>query len=283
MDGWTLAGGSVTGRRHRQLGRNNQDAFCWRESSLATVAVVCDGCGSGAHSEIGAGLGARLVANAMLRQLQRAESDIAGDVAALEPEIVLERTRQEVLKRLRVLSRAMGAREALGECLLFTVVGVWLGRREAIFFALGDGALWINGEEIALGPFPDNAPPYLAYGLLDAATSPRFDIVRRLPMEDLSSFLLGSDGVLDLARAQGCKTPGRATLVAPIADFWEEQRNFANADSVRRTLCGVARDATVRCANNPGEDAHLETGLLPDDTTLIVGRRTAGKDKGGEK
>lgn len=268
---WQLAGGSVIGRRHRATGRNNQDAFCWRQTPDATVAVVCDGCGSGASSEVGAGLGARLVCASLLRQLERAADE------TLDAEILLERTRRDLLKRLRTLTLAMGGAQMLGDCLLFTVVGALITSRDAVFFALGDGALWVNGEVMTLGPYADNAPPYLAYALLETGFAPeqlRFEIVRRLPVNELQSFLLGSDGVLDLARAQGCKLPGREAFVAPISEFWGSPRVFANADSVRRTLASAARDATVRTRNTDGDcQERVETGLLPDDTTLIVGRR----------
>ena len=67
MRGFQVAGGSVTGRAHAVLGRGNQDAFAWVDDDGVLVAVVCDGCSSGRHSEVGAHLGARLVATAVGR------------------------------------------------------------------------------------------------------------------------------------------------------------------------------------------------------------------------
>ncbi len=61
-----IAGGSILGRSHRLTGKNNQDALCCFQESDCTVAVVCDDCGSGAQSEVGAHIGARLVARAVL-------------------------------------------------------------------------------------------------------------------------------------------------------------------------------------------------------------------------
>ena len=60
-----LAGGSVTGRLHVAAGRPNQDAWHWVATDAALVACVCDGCGSSPHSELGAQLGARLLASAL--------------------------------------------------------------------------------------------------------------------------------------------------------------------------------------------------------------------------
>lgn len=53
---------SVAGRAHRRLGKNNQDAAAVSHGDGFTVAVVCDGCSSGAASEVGAKLGARFLA-----------------------------------------------------------------------------------------------------------------------------------------------------------------------------------------------------------------------------
>src|SRR5439155_16598404 len=73
-----LAGATVAGRLHHVSGRNNQDAFAWAQSPGGLVAVVCDGCGSAPHSEVGAQLGARLVAKTLALQLAQG-GDPAGD------------------------------------------------------------------------------------------------------------------------------------------------------------------------------------------------------------
>ena len=54
------AGGSVTGRNHIKAGKNNQDAYDIFSDDHCTLAVVCDGCGSCPHSEVGAKIGAKL-------------------------------------------------------------------------------------------------------------------------------------------------------------------------------------------------------------------------------
>ena len=66
-----IAAGTVSGRDHRQAGKNNHDAYVFSSDASGTVAVVCDGCGSGRHSEVGAKIGARLVAGALRRHLHR--------------------------------------------------------------------------------------------------------------------------------------------------------------------------------------------------------------------
>ena len=42
-----LAAGSIRGREHLRLERNNQDAYATLRNEQYAIAVVCDGCGSG--------------------------------------------------------------------------------------------------------------------------------------------------------------------------------------------------------------------------------------------
>ena len=284
---WQLASGTILGRRHRVAGRNNQDAFCVTGNESNLVAVVCDGCSSGAHSEVGAQVGARMLAHLLLARVQ--ENGLA------EPETLLEEVRCDALIQLGQLAQSMGSHLTATVCdtLLFTVIGAYITPQDAVFFALGDGAVWVNGEAFALGPFPGNAPPYLSYGLVETHFAPEdlgFKIVKHSPTEELKSFLIGTDGVCDLRRAlTRPATPENGTVARttsrtarqrhePMAGFWQTERFFVNPDSVRRTLANLNRDRAVEVE---GEVRH-QAGLLPDDTTLIVGRR-APEFQGGER
>jgi hypothetical protein len=132
-----IAGGTVTGQAHVAAGRNNQDAFSWEMTGEGLVAVVCDGCGSAPHSEVGAKLGAQLITRAAARRLAL-ESD---------PAKLLEQVRREVLGRLRLLAiGGSGDRpsssggepfaRAVLDYLLFTVVGALVTPRWATGFSL---------------------------------------------------------------------------------------------------------------------------------------------------
>jgi len=294
MKNWQFAGGSIQGRHHRTTGRNNQDALCWmRAGSNAGhnfVAVVCDGCGSGEHSETGAQIGARLVTQAIVRALN--ESEASEDNENQDVADILEQARGEVLNRVLDVAQAMGENltQTLCKYFLFTVVGVFITQSQAVFFSLGDGLMFVNGEKISLGPFPNNAPPYLAYGLMktmltqDCPTPLQFQINRVLPVEELQSFLIGTDGVQDLMDAADKKLPGKEQTIGSIDALWQQDRFFANPDLVRRHLAGINRDVTGRDSFHTTR--RVVHGLLPDDTTLIVGRRQIeySKDlKGGEK
>jgi hypothetical protein len=246
-----VAGGSVPGRRHRMAGRNNQDAFAWAASDGGLVAVVSDGCGSGPHSEVGAQIGARLVVRGALRLAR----------AGLGGADLLERLRGHVLHDLRRMAAAMRGPEAGGAHLsrvvadyfLFTLVGLLVAGDTAITFSLGDGLIVVDGAPTRLGPFADNQPPYLGYGLLPGSDGPRFQLHHQVPAQRLGSALLATDGV---AEAMLDDAPG-SDLLGP---FWTDDRIFRNADMIRRRLTVVDRQQR-----------------LADDSTLVVVRRRGGR------
>lgn len=258
-----IAGGTVTGRSHVATGRGNQDAYTWLSRGGALVAAVCDGCGSGAHSEVGAQLGVRLVVESLSRRLaEGADLDTPELWAAL---------RDEVLGALRGVAVAMGGRlaETVSEYFLFTVVGVAFAGERGCVFAAGDGVLAVDGEIEKLGPFPGNEPPYLGYGLLGREAG--LAVRRTFAAREVRSVLVGTDGAADLADLGARPLPGGGGEVGPLAQFWQDDRHFQNRDSIRRRLALVNREVTRplwadrRIAREPGH--------LGDDTTLVVVRR----------
>ena len=73
MNTISAASAAVTGARHLRAARNGQDAVATWLGDGAGAAVVCDGCGSGASSEVGARLGAQLVIAAIAARLAAGE------------------------------------------------------------------------------------------------------------------------------------------------------------------------------------------------------------------
>src|SRR5262245_27584004 len=262
-----IAAGSVTGRDHVLTGRNNQDAYHWACLPHAVMAVVCDGCGSGKHSEVGAHVGARLMIAAMTSALQ-------GPTRAF-----WHRVRQDVLAQLHRLAEQLGGSftATIQDYLLFSVVGALVMPWHTFCFSLGDGVMVVNGDEIPLGPFPDNAPPYLAYALLDAhngrpsALARQFQMQRILPTTAVQSIVLGTDGLETFCLAATRHIPGKQVALGPLQQFSQEERHFTNPDAVRRTLALVNRE--VIQPNWEAQRLERQGGLLPDDTTLVVIRR----------
>ncbi len=200
-----VIGAAVTGARHLRTQRNGQDAVAtWRDGDAACV-VVCDGCGSGPSSEVGARLGAQLFVAAVAAHVEH----------GLEACMAIARA--EVARAIGALIERMpGA--ALHDHFLFTVIAAASVGSDAIVYAIGDGAYAIDGQTHVLGPFADNQPPYLAY---DLTGDGRPAHVARATCE---SIVVATDGaeLLDLAEFR-----------AP--------RFAAHPDALRRHLALLAR------------------------------------------
>lgn len=259
-----MAAGSVTGRMHSAVGKANQDAYALRAAPFGVCGVVCDGCGSGIRSEVGASVGARIISELVLEEMKPGHS--------MRDAATWERIRVRTIEAFTGLLRFMGepAARIVAEYFLFTVVGVAISNDGAIIFGIGDGLWAMNGDTVKIGPFAGNAPPYLGYGLL--GEGPSFTIHRECSLDDFDSALIGTDGVVDFEAASGMAYPGgRGEKVCPLSSFWQEDKYFENADAVRRTLCLVNREVTRPVWNE--KRIIKESGLLEDDTTLVVVRK----------
>jgi hypothetical protein len=174
--------------------------------------------------------------------------------------------------------RLPGTREAVvRQTLLFTVVGLVLTPDALTVFGLGDGLYAVNDAVVRLGPFPDNAPPYLGYALLPgAAENPglRLRVLHQAPTAGVRSAALGTDGAIDLAEAADRTVPGRGERVGELARLWHEDRFARSPDVLLRWLRLVGSPVV-----EPGDPPALRPGLLRDDTTLVILRRRA--DGGG--
>lgn len=254
-----VAGGSITGRNHCLVGKNNQDAYYSLRSELATIAVVCDGCGSGKHSEVGAKLGARLIVETINQKLNQLNL----------PDFWQQLT-EEIQHKLKSIATTFTNENSLPyivhEYFLFTVVGALVTPSETLIFSIGDGVIALNGKIKQIGPFPGNAPPYLGYGLLENSDFNNFQIHHQISTYQIESILIGTDGVIDIIKSASFALPGNRENVGLISQFWQEDRYFKNPDMVRRRLSLINREVTKL--------NFREVGLLPDDTTLIVIRKS---------
>lgn len=245
MVSFEIAAGTVIGREHRRAGRNNQDSYHVTETTGSIGFAVCDGCGSAPHSEVGAQLGALMAARHIGYCSSAADVGFALGSCFLYP-----------------------CPEYLGhpDFLLFTCLAGRITEQSCDFYACGDGVVIVNGQETWLGPFEGNSPPYPAYPLLrsrgfrvDEQATSEFVEIASLQPEELDSFLIGTDGVYDLAQ------------VGPLSRFWEDDRFFTNPQALSRHLACLNKDR--RDLDWEARRITQQPGLLADDTTLIVGRR----------
>lgn len=151
-----------------------------------------------------------------------------------------------------------GDMEFVNDYLLFTIVGTLVTPSETVTFSMGDGVIAVNGELNQIPVYPDNAPPYLAYGLYcpDAVS---FEIRDRLPTLEVESILIATDGIDDLVK------------VEKVNQFWQEDRYFKNSDAIRRKLTMLNREEIKPNWNK--RELVKRSGVLSDDTTLVVIRR----------
>ncbi|MDB4960706.1 MAG: hypothetical protein JWP01_705 [Myxococcales bacterium] len=222
------AAAAVTGARHLRAGRNGQDAAAaWTGERMAAeplgAIVVCDGCGSGASSEVGARLGAQLVLAALTAELLAGQPPTSAELWA--------RVRGEVAEVLaRIVAAMPGDREQIiHDHFLFTIVAAAVAGDHVGVWVLGDGAYAIAGGQRAvssprvLGPFENNQPPYLAYDLLGAPATAHLETAH-VPS---GSVIVATDGVAEI---------DLASLTSPS----EIERYLRHSDALRRRLAVLA-------------------------------------------
>ena len=245
---FSVAAGSVMGREHARLQRNNQDGVAVRVSPECIVAVVADGCGSGRYSEVGARLGAAWIVAHLPRLL--AEASDAASLAA--------RLTDELAGYLRTIADGLGGTpEVLHDYFLFTFLAAIVEPARTLVLGVGDGVVSVDGVASWLDAGPDNAPPYVAYRLLD---DPRLAVVPQVHHDGatngLRSLIIGTDGLGELeARQYEPLSDGR--LSGGLQQLADDPKTLANPSLVHKRLCALG-------------ERHRR---LRDDTTLVVIRR----------
>lgn len=208
-------GAAVTGARHLRTARNGQDAVAMWTGDDAGAVVVCDGCGSGASSEVGARLGAQLVIASLAPRL-------AAGGSPADPALWAA-MRADVVTQLGTLAAAMRGdlAQIVHEHFLFTIVAAAVAGEDAAVCAIGDGAYTLEGRTQVLGPFAENQPPYVAYDLL-AMGQPAHVVTA--PAIRGGAIVVATDGVAELG-----------------LDAIAIERSLAHPDALRRQLAVLAR------------------------------------------
>ena len=214
------AAAAVTGARHVRSSRNGQDAAAvWRgavsnqmqlsgtssrpsaqppPTHEVAVVVVSDGCSSGASSEVGARLGAALFARALGTRLQADSRARAVERASCPA--TWAGARADVVRALaELLERMPGDRtEIIREHFLFTIIAAAVTPEGAAVWALGDGAYSLGDHTRVLGPFENNAPPYLAYDLLGESGPGAAPAHFEIASPSCGAIVIATDGATEL-------------------------------------------------------------------------------------
>lgn len=266
-----IAGGTVAGRDHVRIGGNSHDAYAWSNRDI-TVAVVCDGCGSSDHSEVGAKIGAKIVVDQVLRHYR---TDPGAFAYANIQNPGLGQVKRSILTRIQSIAESMTGSfsENVSQYFLFTILGAILDPKEgkAYIFGCGDGLFYVNDVPTTI-PSPNNAPGYLSYNLVETnQKNPDLGVFWIGSLETVKSVLLGTDGVGDLARAFDKPIPGRDEKIGSISQFWEKDGFFKNPFMIGHRLALINRSISrIDWEKKALCEAH---GPLRDDTTLVAIRR----------
>jgi hypothetical protein len=275
-DTFEICAGSIVGQDHLGgpnvlRGKNNQDASHYVTNNKLgwTVGVVCDGCGGGEHSEVGAQIGARLTVNTILSIASLTETE---SLPLWSDEGFWRQVQAKMVATIRKQAYDSGSLR-LKEFLdwwLFTIVGFILTPDQACVFSFGDGLFCINGNWTTIGPFENNQPPYLGYAVIsDHPPLQNFQRYNCVNIDAIDLLIVGTDGVTDLRNAADKTIPCSGKIIGPLEDWFMEDQFFTNPDVLRRRLSLINRTVLRR----QDDGSHLEIGRLPDDTTLIAVRR----------
>lgn len=250
-----IAQASVTGMDHVLPGmpvwKNNQDAVYSYSDSSITIGIVADGCGSKKSSEIGAYIGSRLLGERIKFFANRilAQGGVEFDR--------WQEVRSHVLGHIAVLSSQLGdsPTETIDSSFLFSILGFLIMGERTYIFSCGDGSYAINGAVTKIGPFPNNAPPYLSYGIADENDARSHFEIQEIKTQEVISLCVMTDGV-DHFPDFGMKV---------ITEWSNTNAIFKNPDALRRRL------AVLNCEHI--ENNRLLPGPLSDDTSIVLTRR----------
>lgn len=276
MKGFECSGASIPGTDHTRPGQpkwtNNHDAFGFYQDEDCVLAVVCDGCGSTPHPEVGSQIGVRLV-------LKHLKDAVKGGIVLRDnfmSSILHGPLTHGVLCDLLTIAKTMAGEKHVQDMILhhflFTIVGVVMTKDVTAIFSFGDGVYGLNSEIIVISPTEGNAPAYLGQMLLPGTMEEKylkFTLHELLPTDAVRCVLVGTDGLNDLYNSAQLRMPGKDEEVGSMFQFMEDDRYFKNPDAIRRRLALFNLETIDETSSRP----RIKMGLLHDDTTMVVIRR----------
>jgi hypothetical protein len=152
---------------------------------------------------------------------------------------------KQLLARLELLARSLDAggqvkAARIDAALLFGFLAVVVTAETSVVFGIGDGIVLAGGRLTVLDPGPQNAPPYVAYGLLGAPIAPRVHFVGRTA--DIDVIAVATDGLIPLGDS--------------LAELAADPRYAKNPSLLRKRLVVLS-----------------DRGTFSDDATVAVIRR----------
>ena len=232
-----IAGGTIVGRDHLNngnvlIGKNNQDAFhstTWDNGRCGAI-IVADGCGSQPYSEVGSRLGVCDWLTSLAEYGQRA--NLSGQDPDADPppqfwdRVVSDLTAQIHTKAKQMTLSGQSFTDTVNKHFLFTLVGAMWSPHRVWFYSFGDGYYMINDKivpiepEVGIDPTSgreiENMPLYVAYRIISTQfSSDMLNLVVHpsVPMSEVKTFGVGSDGIRHLIDAEEKNIPGKKTCL----------------------------------------------------------------------
>lgn len=257
--------GSTIGHSHYKSRGNNQDNYYLIQRPELTIGVVCDGCGSSAFSEMGSRMGSWMVA-------KRLEEVSIHTVDVENIPTCLSYAHSLVVKDLMDIATRLGINlvDAVSHSLLFTIVAMIVGEKNTIVASIGDGFYAVNGEVKEIGPFENNAPPFIGYELVKDIVSidgsNKFVINKIIETSQVNNIMIATDG-LSYVDNNKDKRLINGDIMGEISQFWEDD-NYFRDDCYMDKRLQVMNETSVKPYTNI-----INGGFLYDDTTIISLRR----------
>lgn len=154
--------GSVIGREHIRIWRNNQDGVFSATMAIGDrdyhVGIICDGCTAGVNSEVGAKLLSAYLGSEIRMML----------LSGVEPKDIpaaLYARAIGYLRSIASLTMPDNSLDFIKHHLLCTVIGFVADAERCYIFNAGDGTIIIGDETTKMDQ--DNKPRYIGYHLVD--------------------------------------------------------------------------------------------------------------------
>ena len=149
-------------RPHGPGSINNQDAVLATEKDGVFVSVICDGCGSMPHSEIGAQFGVKEISKAIFKEMKHCQNP-----EEVNWELITEHVVEAIPKAARFYqSPGETLEKTIADGFLFTAVCMIIKNSTVVIAACGDGLIILDDEIHEIKPPIENTPPYLAYRII---------------------------------------------------------------------------------------------------------------------
>lgn len=283
MEQYSVAGATVPKSESYFTGTHNQDSldrFTSRSGNMM-VAAVFDGCGSQAHSHIGAHLGGRMLLRSIFDAVERLQAN-RKSLAELDIVRIQENWGADV-KHICEITGGADWPADMESRFEFTMLGVIMTADETMIFHGGDGFFSVNGKTTKLEA-PKNAPSYPIYPFLPGVEAGPHWIKLEPIMKttDVNSIVLTTDGgrylTQEIDHLSGYQSTGELTAVLSAL---QRPRLVANPPEARvqpvsqtpQVQVGETRidgTAKVDIGISMSYSAALERGPIGDDLAVIV-------------